>query len=48
MIDSKSEGNVMTPAYIAKLGLKIWPTNIEAQKIDGSSLKTFKIGIARF
>ena len=38
----------MTLAYAIKLGLKVWPTNIRAQKIDASSLKTFRMVIASF
>ena len=38
----------MSPAYAKKLGLKIWKTNVGAQKIDGSALKTFGMVIANF
>ena len=38
----------MTPGYTLKLGLKIRPTNIGAQKIDGSTLETFKMVLASF
>ena len=38
----------MSPAYVKKLGLYIWKTNVGAQKIDGSTLKTFGIVIADF
>lgn len=38
----------MTPAYIAKLDLKIRLTNIKTQKIDNSILKTFEIVFANF
>lgn len=38
----------MALAYTSKLGLKIYHTNIRAQKIDGSSLKTFGIVLASF
>lgn len=48
LIDSGSEVNVMIPTYIAKLDLKIWRTNVKAQKIDGSTLKTFGIVLATF
>ena len=34
--------------YAWKLRLKIWKTNIGAQKIDGSALETFEIVIADF
>ena len=38
----------MTPAYAKQLGLQVRKTNIEAQKIDGSLLRTFGIVIADF
>ena len=34
--------------FARKLGLKIWKTNIGAQKIDGSTLETFEMVIADF
>lgn len=33
---------------MASLGLKIWPINVEAHKIDSSIFKTFRIVIANF
>ena len=38
----------MTPGYASKLGLKVRPTNVEAQKIDGSTLETFGMVLASF
>lgn len=38
----------MTPAYAGKLGLKIQPNDVRAQKIDDSTLKTFEIVLANF
>ena len=38
----------MSSTYSKKLGLKIWKTNIGAQKIDGSALEIFKMVIANF
>ena len=38
----------MTPAYAAKLGFQVRKTNIEAQKIDGSTLETFGMVLADF
>ena len=38
----------MTPRYTSKLGLKICPTNIEMQKIDGSIFKIFEIVLTSF
>ncbi len=48
LIDSSSEVNAMTPAFAAKLELRPRPTNVGAQKIDGSSLETHSIASARF
>ena len=38
----------MTPAFAAKLGLSTQSTNLRAQKIDGSALKTYGMTIAGF
>ena len=38
----------MNPDYARKLGLKIWRTNIRAQKIDGSVQEIFEMVIADF
>ena len=38
----------MIPGYALKLGLKICPTNVEGQKIDGSTLEMFEMVLARF
>ena len=43
-----SKVNAINPDYAWKLGFKIWKTNIGAQKIDSSALKTFGIVIADF
>ena len=48
LINSGNKVNIMTSAYTAKLGLKFCSTNANAQKIDGSSLRTFEIVIANF
>ena len=48
LIDSESEINAMTPTYVSKLGLKVRPTNVGAQKVDSSTLKTFDIVLASF
>ena len=48
LIDSGSEVNAMSSAYAKKLGLRIRPTNVGAQKIDRSHLDTFGIVIAGF
>ena len=38
----------MSPAYIEKLGFKTQKTNVGAQKIDGSTLETFRLVITDF
>ena len=38
----------MNPNFTRKLGLKVQKTNVGAQKIDGSALKTFGMVIADF
>ena len=48
LIDSGSEFNTMTLAYAKKLGLQTQKTNIGAQKIDNSLLKTYGMVIAAF
>ena len=35
LIDLGSEVNTMSPAYVSKLGLKVYHIDIGAQKIDG-------------
>lgn len=46
--DPGSKINVMPLAYLAKLGLKDQPTNIEAQEINGSILKTLRMVLVSF
>lgn len=48
ILDSEIELNTITLAYTAKLGLKVQPTNVGAQKIDGSTLKIFGMALASF
>ena len=48
LIDSGSEVNAMTQEYASKLGLKIYTTDVGAQKIDDSILKTFAMVLASF
>ena len=48
LIDSKSEINTMAPAYAKKLGFRERKTDVKAQKIDGSTLKTYGIVIVGF
>lgn len=46
LIDSRSEVNVMAPAYGKKLGLRMRKTDVGTQKIEGSILETYGIVIA--
>ena len=48
LINSGNEINMMALAYAAKLDLKVCPTNLGAQKIDGLLLWAFEIVIASF
>ena len=48
LIDSGSKVNAITPAYAKQLGLQVRKTDVGAQKIDGSSLRTFGMVIAGF
>ena len=48
LVNLGNEVNAMTPAYAVKLGLKVQKTDIGAQKIDGSTLKTFGMVLANF
>lgn len=43
-----SKINAISPTYVAKLILKVRHINIGAQKINGSTLKTFEIVLASF
>ena len=48
LINSGSQVNAMAPAYASRLGLRVYRTDIGAQKIDGSTLKTFEMVLASF
>ena len=48
LINLGSEINAMTPAYASKLSLRVRRTDVRAQKIDGSTFKTFGIVLASF
>ena len=48
LINFSNKVNTITPGYTLKLGLKVCPTDVGAQKIDGSTLKTFEIVLASF
>ena len=48
LFNSSSKVNAMNLDFARKLGLKVWKTNVGAQKINGSALETFRIIIADF
>ena len=48
LIDSDSKVNAMTLAYAKQLGLQVQTTDVWAQKIDNSLLRTFEMVIAGF
>ena len=48
LIDSGSEVNAIHPFFVKQLGLSIRPTNVGAQKIDGTTLDTYGMVVAAF
>ena len=48
LLNSGIEIKAMTLGYASKLGLKICPTDVKMQKINGFILKTFGIFLASF
>ena len=48
LIDSGSEVNAIHPSFVKQLGLSIRPTNVGAQKIDGTILDTHEMVVAAF
>ena len=48
LIDSKSEVNAIHLSFVKQLGLSIRPTDVEAQKIDGTTLDTHEMVVAIF
>ena len=48
LMDSGSKVNAMSLAYKSTLGLKVYHTDVKAQKIDGSTLKIFGMVLASF
>ena len=43
LLDLRSKINAMSQAFAYQLGLAIWKTNVGAQKINGTTLKTYGI-----
>ena len=48
LINFGTKVNTMTLGYASKLDLKICSTNVEIQKINGFTLKTFKMVLTSF
>ena len=48
LVDSGSEVNAMHPSFAKQLGFPIRPTNVGAQKIDGTMLDTHGMVVAAF
>ena len=48
LIDSESEVNAVHPSFVKQLGLSIRPTDVGAQKIDGTMLDTHEMVVAAF
>ena len=48
LLDSGNEVNAIHPTLTQKLGLPVRPTNVGAQKIDGTILDTFGMVVTTF
>ncbi len=48
VLDSRSEVNIISQAFVYQFGLKIQKTNIGAQKIDSNTLKTYGLVVSTF
>ena len=48
LFDLGSEVNAVHPAFAKELGLLIRPTDVGAQKIDGTTLDTYEMVVAAF
>ena len=48
LLDLGSEVNIMHPAFAEKLGLVVQTTNVGAQKINSTTLKTYGMVVAAF
>ncbi len=48
LLDSGSKVNVISQAFAQQLSLKICKTNIRAQKINSTTLETYKIVVSTF
>ncbi len=48
LLDLGSEVNAMSQAFVQQLSLKICKTNVGAQKIDGTTLETYRMVVSTF
>ena len=48
LLDLESKVNIMSQAFPYQLGFKIQKTNIKAQKINGTTLETYKMMVSIF
>ena len=48
LFDSVSKLNAVHPVFTKELGLSIRPTDVGAQKIDGTTLETYGMVVAAF
>ncbi len=48
LLDSRNKVNTMSQAFAHQLGLKICKTNVGAQKIDGTTLVTYRMVVSTF
>ena len=48
LLDSKSEVNAMHPTFAERLGLMVQTTNIDAQKINSTTLETYGMVVTAF
>ena len=47
-MNSNTEVNIITSAYVVELGLTTQKTSVEVQKIDDLLLETYDMALARF
>ena len=48
LLDPGSEVNTIHPAFAKEIGLPIRSTDVGAEKIDGTTLETYRMGVAAF
>lgn len=48
LLNSGNKVNVISQAFASQLGLKIWKTNVRAQRIDSTTLETYGIVVSTF